>query len=124
MIKVVAAIIEKDGKYLLCKRGPGGNCPFLWEFPGGKTEAGETNEEALIRECSEELGVTLNVMEKTAQLCYPYPDISINLTLYKCTLAAGEPAALEHNAICWVSPDEILGYPLSPADFALWNNLH
>ena len=123
MIKVVAAVIEKDGKVLFCKRGAGGNCPFLWEFPGGKTEPGETDAEALIRECSEELGVTLDVMEKTAQVCYVYPDISINLSLYRCTLVEGEPAALEHNAIRWVSPDEISGYPLAPADFELWKSL-
>lgn len=123
-INVVAAMICKNGKILLCQRPSHKSRAFLWEFPGGKTEAGETDEEALIRECSEELGVALNVMEKAAQVCYSYPDISIHLSLFRCALADGEPAALEHNAICWVSPDEISGYPLAPADYALWKILH
>ena len=63
MIKVVAAIIEKDGKYLICKRGPGGNCPFLWEFPGGKIEEGESPFEAISREIKEELSAEIEPFE-------------------------------------------------------------
>lgn len=120
---VVAAMIWHDGKFLLCQRPSGKARSLLWEFPGGKVEADETHAEALIRECREELGIQINVSDKVAQVFYSYPDISIALYLYTCTLTDGEPIALEHNAILWISPEEISDYPLSPADAELYKKL-
>jgi 8-oxo-dGTP diphosphatase len=88
----------------------------LWEFVGGKVESGETKEQALIRECKEELAVTLAVGEEFMDVVHEYPDITVHLTLFNATIAEGVPQLLEHNDIRWISSSEIPNYNFCPAD--------
>lgn len=89
---------------------------MLWEFVGGKLEKGETGEEALIRECREELGITVSVGEVFMKVTHVYPDATVHLTLYHATIADGEPQLLEHNDMKWITPEEITQYEFCPAD--------
>ena len=118
MTEVVAALIwdDKHNKFLICQRPVHKTCALLWEFVGGKVEKGETLEEALIRECREELGVTLSVGDPFTEVVHQYPDITVHLTLFHAAIQEGEPQLLEHNAICWITPDEIAEYHFCPAD--------
>jgi 8-oxo-dGTP diphosphatase len=88
----------------------------LWEFVGGKVEPGETKEQALIRECREELAITLSVGDVFMDITHEYPDITVHLTLFNATIAEGEPVMLEHNDIRWITPSEIPEYDFCPAD--------
>ena len=88
----------------------------MWEFPGGKVEAGESPRDALIRECMEELDVTLDVGELYMQVTHEYPDIQIRLSLYEAVIASGELRGKEHEALCWILPREIPDYEFCPAD--------
>ena len=88
----------------------------MWEFVGGKVEPGETKEQALNRECMEELGITLNVGEPFIDVVHQYPDITVHLTLFHATIAEGVPQKLEHNDIGWITPSEIPNYEFCPAD--------
>lgn len=88
----------------------------MWEFVGGKAEAGETAEEALIRECREELGITVRPCGIFAQIMHEYPDITIRLTLFNAEIVRGTPQLLEHNDIRWILPEEIGRYEFCPAD--------
>ena len=110
MIEVVAALIGQDGKLLICRRQRNKARALLWEFAGGKVEAGETRQAALIRECREELGITLDVGEIYTETTHTYPDITIHLTLFHARIAEGTPQALEHEELRWVLPQEL---PLS-----------
>ena len=114
-IHVVAAVIFKDGKIFATQRGYGA-FKDGWEFPGGKVEAGETKEEALVRECREELAITLDVGEVFCEVTHVYPDIRVHLTLFNASIAAGIPQKLEHNDIRWITPAEIPQYDFCPAD--------
>lgn len=89
---------------------------LLWEFVGGKVEHGETKEQALIRECQEELAITLSVGEVFMDVIHEYPDLAVHLTLFNAAIAKGEPQKLEHNDIQWISPSEIQNYEFCPAD--------
>ncbi len=113
---VVAALIWKEGKFLICQRPPHKARGMLWEFVGGKTEAGESLQEALVRECREELDITVAPGDVFLAVEHRYPDIHIKLTLFHCTIRSGEPKALEHNDIRWISPAEIPEYSFCPAD--------
>lgn len=118
MTEVVAALI-RDGnheKFLICQRPAHKSCGLLWEFVGGKVEAGETKEAALIRECREELAVTLSVGEVFTEVIHEYPDITVHLTLFHAAIVEGVPQMLEHNDIRWIAPSEIPQYPFCPAD--------
>ena len=124
-LPVVAALIERTGargerEILLCRRPAHKARGGLWEFPGGKIEPGETGEQALARECREELAVELQVGEPAAQTVHCYPDVTVQLTLYRCRLTAGEPRPLEHAELAWVRPAVVRGYALAPADVTLW----
>ena len=88
----------------------------MWEFVGGKVEPGETKEQALIRECQEELAITLSVGEVFMDVIHEYPDLTVHLTLFNAAIAKGEPQKLEHNDIQWISPSEIQNYEFCPAD--------
>lgn len=121
MIDVTAAIIHNDGKLLICQRPKGKRCEMLWEFPGGKIEAGETPEECLIRECQEELGVTIETEHLLREVNYEYPEITVNIHFYICKLLFGEPTCIEHNDIQWRTLDDILKLPLCPADNKMLN---
>ena len=116
MVEVVAALIWDKDKFMVCQRPAHKARGLLWEFVGGKVEPGETKEQALIRECREELAVTLAVEDVFMDVTHAYPDISIRLTLFNATIAEGVPQKLEHNDIRWITPAEIPHYPFCPAD--------
>ena len=114
--EVVAALIWENNKFMICQRPPHKARGLLWEFVGGKVESGETKEQALIRECQEELAVTLSVGDVFMDVIHEYPDITVHLTLFDATIAEGEPQKLEHNDIKWITPSEITNYDFCPAD--------
>lgn len=116
MIDVVAALIWKNNKFMICQRPAHKARGLLWEFVGGKVEQGETKEQALIRECQEELAVTLSVSDVFMDVIHEYPDITVHLTLFNATIAEGEPKKIEHNDIQWITPSEISNYEFCPAD--------
>ena len=116
MIEVVAALIWRDEKFMICQRPENKARGLLWEFVGGKVEAGESKEAALVRECKEELDVILDVGETFMEITHEYPDITVHLTLFNATIANGEPRKIEHNDIKWITPDEVGKYKFCPAD--------
>ncbi len=116
MTEVAAALIWKENRFMICQRPAHKSCGLLWEFVGGKAEPGETLPETLIRECREELGVTVQVGEPFMEVTHQYPDITVHLTLFHASIAQGEPQKLEHNDIRWITPAEIPAYPFCPAD--------
>lgn len=116
MTEVVAALIREGEKFMICQRPAHKARGLLWEFVGGKVEPGETKEQALIRECQEELAVTLTVGEVFMDVVHEYPDITVHLTLYNAAIAKGIPQMLEHNDIRWITPSEIPHYEFCPAD--------
>ena len=116
MVEVVAALIWRGDKFMICQRPAHKARGLLWEFVGGKVESDETKEQALIRECQEELAVTLSVGEKFMDVIHEYTDITVHLTLFNATIAEGEPQKLEHNDIQWITPGEIPNYEFCPAD--------
>ncbi len=119
MTEVVAALIWEQGKFLICQRPVTKTCALLWEFVGGKVESGESKEEALIRECREELGITPLVGEVFKEVIHKYPDITVHLTLFNASIAEGIPEKLEHNDIRWITPEEIPDYSFCPADIEI-----
>ena len=116
MIEVVAALIWDKDKFMICQRPVHKARGLLWEFVGGKVETGETKEQALIRECREELAVTVSVGDVFMDVVHEYPDINVHLTLFNATIAEGVPQKLEHNDIKWITPAEITDYIFCPAD--------
>ena len=116
MTEVVAALIWNNDKFMICQRPAHKARALLWEFVGGKVEPGETKEQALIRECQEELAVTLAVSDVFMDVVHEYPDIIVHLTLFNATIAEGVPQKLEHNDIQWITVDEIDHYNFCPAD--------
>ena len=116
MTEVVAALIWQGDKFMICQRPAHKARGLLWEFVGGKVEPGETKEQALIRECSEELAITLSVGDMFMDVTHEYPDLTVHLTLFNATIAKGEPQKLEHNDIQWITPSEIVNYEFCPAD--------
>ena len=96
---------------------------LLWEFVGGKVEPGETKAEALVRECREELDILVDVGDVFMELVHEYPDITVRLTLFNASIAAGEPKLLEHNAMAWIRPEEIPKYDFCPADAEILKRL-
>ena len=116
MVEVVAALIWQGEKFMICQRPVHKARGLLWEFVGGKVEPGETKEQALIRECQEELAVTLSVGEVFMDVLHEYPDLAVHLTLFNATIAEGEPVMLEHNDIRWITPSEIPNFDFCPAD--------
>ena len=116
MTDVVAALIWKDGRFLACQRPAHKTRGLLWEFVGGKVEPGETKEEALIRECREELDITVSPGDVFMEVIHAYPDLTVRLTIFHATIAEGVPKALEHNEIRWITPQEIDDLAFCPAD--------
>lgn len=114
--EVVAALIWDGDRFMICQRPEHKARGLLWEFVGGKVEPGETKEQALIRECREELAVTISVGEVFMDVIHPYPDITVHLTLFHAAIADGVPQKLEHNDIRWITVDEIDSYSFCPAD--------
>ena len=116
MVEVVAALIWDKDKFMICQRPAHKARGLLWEFVGGKAEPGETLEETLIRECREELDITVDVGSVYVSLIHEYPDITIRLTLFNCTISRGIPKLLEHNDLKWIYPQQIPEYAFCPAD--------
>ena len=116
MKEVVAALIWDKDKFMICQRPAHKSRGLLWEFVGGKVEPGETKEQALIRECQEELALTLSIGDVFMDVVHEYPDLTIHLTLFSATIAEGVPQKLEHNDIKWIAPSEISNYEFCPAD--------
>ena len=114
--QVVAALIWDGQRFLICQRPAHKARGLLWEFVGGKVEPGETKQEALIRECREELAITVSVEEVFMEVVHEYPDLTVDLTLFRAAIAQGQPQKLEHNDIRWITPEEIPGYDFCPAD--------
>lgn len=114
--EVVAALIFKNGRFLICQRPANKARGLLWEFVGGKVEPGETKEQALIRECREELDVTVKPHNVYMQVVHNYPDICIRLTIFKAEITEGEPKPIEHLALKWITPADIKNYSFCPAD--------
>lgn len=115
-VSVVAALIRRGDKFLICRRPPHKARGGLYEFVGGKVEADEAKEAALVRECREELDVTVKPLDIFMELVHEYPDMTVDLTLYNAEIVRGEPRLLEHTDIRWISPHEIPGYSFCPAD--------
>lgn len=116
MTEVVAALIWDNNRFMICQRPAHKARGLLWEFVGGKVEPGETKEQALVRECQEELAVTLSVEDVFMDVVHEYPDLTVHLTLYNATILEGIPQKLEHNDIKWITPAEIPAYNFCPTD--------
>ena len=116
MTEVAAALIWNNDKFMICRRPAHKSNALLWEFVGGKLEPGETKQEALIRECKEELNITVDVGEEFFDVVHQYPDILVHLTLFNATIAEGTPELLEHCDLKWITPKELPQYTFCPAD--------
>jgi 8-oxo-dGTP diphosphatase len=123
MTEVVAALIWESNKFMICQRPAHKARGLLWEFVGGKVEPGETHEQALARECQEELAITVNVGAVFMDVTHEYPDLTVHLTLFHATIAEGTPQKLEHNDIRWITVDEIPQYNFCPADEVILRKL-
>lgn len=123
MIEVVAALIWDGERFLACQRPPHKARGLLWEFVGGKVEPGETKEQALIRECREELAVTVTVGEVFMDVVHRYPDLTVHLTLFHAAIAEGTPQKLEHEDIRWITVVELDHYAFCPADEEILDRL-
>lgn len=115
-LEVVAALVWREDKFLICQRPANKARSLLWEFVGGKVEAGETKERALVRECNEELAITVKPHGIFTEVTHEYPDVTVHLTLFNCSILQGEPQLLEHNSMQWITPAEISDYDFCPAD--------
>ena len=116
MTEVVAALIWDEKRFLACQRPAHKARGLLWEFVGGKVEPGETKEQALIRECQEELAVTVAVQDVFMEVDHVYPDLTVHLTLFNASISEGVPQKIEHNDLRWITVEEIDQYPFCPAD--------
>lgn len=116
MTDVVAALIWDQDRFLACQRPAHKARGLLWEFVGGKTDPDESWEEALVRECREELGVTVKPLDIFMEVSHVYPDLSVHLILFNAIIAEGQIQLLEHNDARWITPAEIPQYAFCPAD--------
>ncbi len=116
MIHVVGALIWQGDRFMICRRPPHKKRGLLWEFVGGKVEPGETRQQALIRECLEELEVTVSVGELFLEVDHQYPDIHILLSIYHCEIQSGTPVLREHRDLKWIKVSDIEQYDFCPAD--------
>lgn len=116
MTEVVAALIWDKNRFMICQRPAHKARGSLWEFVGGKVEPGERKEEALIRECREELGVTVDVGDIFMEVTHKYPDITVHLTLFSASIREGVPQKLEHQDIRWITAAQIKEFAFCPAD--------
>ena len=116
MVEVVAALIWKENTFMICQRPAHKARGLLWEFVGGKVEKGETGEEALVRECKEEIDCLVRPLSLYTEVVHEYPDITVRLRLYHARIEEGEPKKIEHNDIRWLTVGEIDQYPFGPAD--------
>ena len=123
MTEVVAALIWDENRFMICQRPAHKARGSLWEFVGGKVEPGESKEEALVRECREELGVTVDVGEIFMEVTHQYPDITVHLTLFSASIREGVPQKLEHQDIRWITAEETGKFSFCPADTEILEKL-
>lgn len=123
MVEVVAALIKRGDKFLICQRPRNKARGLLWEFVGGKVEKGESKKQALMRECKEELNIILDVGDVFIDVTHEYPDITVHLTLFNAVIAEGEPQLTEHNDMKWITATEIPNYEFCPADKVILQKL-
>lgn len=123
MTEVVAALIWDNNRFMICQRPAHKARGSLWEFVGGKVEPGESKKEALVRECREELGVTVDVGDIFMEVTHNYPDITVHLTLFSASIREGVPQKLEHQDIRWITAEEIGRYAFCPADTEILEKL-
>ena len=123
MVEVVAALIWENDKFMICQRPAHKSSALLWEFVGGKVEDGETKEQALMRECREELGIKISVGEIFTETVHTYPDITVHLTLFNASIEDGIPQKLGHNDIRWITPKEIPQFDFCPADIEILDKI-
>ena len=116
---VVCAIIERDERFLIARRSSGRHLAHKWEFPGGKVEAGESEVAALQRELQEELGVSVEIIERLTPVEHCYPDRSLRLIAYRCSISDGVPLAGEHEELRWIGIDEVREYDFPEADIPI-----
>ncbi len=122
-IRVVAAVIAKDGRYLVTQRRPAAVLPLLWEFPGGKVEAGETDLQALKREVQHRVGVDIEPGAQISSVSHAYEHYTVELHLYDCRVTRGEPAAVNVHQFRWVESEDFDRLPFTPADEASMTKL-
>lgn len=125
-IRVVAAVLERDGQYLITQRRATAVLPLMWEFPGGRVEAGETDQQALKRELLHRLGVDIDVGKLISFVSHPYESYVVDLFLYECSLTANDSSQLSAravNAFKWVASSDFDQYPFTPADEASMSKL-
>ncbi len=113
---VTAAVFIKDGRVMICRRPPNKGNALKWEFPGGKSEPGETLEECLKRECEEELGIEISVGREICATEYEYPDIMVKLHFMLSKIVSGTPELKEHVDIKYITKSELSDYDFCPAD--------
>lgn len=124
MTHVAAAIIkDAEGRILICQRGTGGSCAYLWEFPGGKLEEGESPEDCLVRECREELALDVKVQKIFAETEYEYPDQTIHFTFFTAEICGGRIRTAVHQDLRWARPEELKDYAFCPADVGVAEKL-
>ncbi len=119
VVEVAAGILEEGGRLLITRRPAGVHLAGLWEFPGGKREAGETWEGCLARELREELGIEVVVDGEVRCVRYDYPDRAVEIRFFRCRRLAGEPQPLTVAEIAWVAPADLVRYSFPPADTEL-----
>ena len=122
-VEVVAALIWDKDRFLICQRPVNKARALLWEFVGGKVDKGESKEEALFRECREELARDIAVDSVFTEVTHDYPDITIHLTLFNSRIVEGQLTLLEHNDMAWITPSEIENYDFCPADEVILDRL-
>lgn len=123
MTEVVAALIWQGDRFMICQRPAHKARGLLWEFVGGKVEPGETRQQALVRECREELAITVEPGPVFMEVTHTYPDLTVHLTLFSASIAEGVPQKLEHNDIRWIRREEVDNYDFCPADRVILERL-
>ena len=121
--EVVAALCWDGDRFMICQRPANKARGLLWEFVGGKVEPGETKEEALVRECMEELDITVSVGPEFMEVVHEYPDLTVRLTLFHAEIARGTPRLLEHKDIRWITVEEIPQFAFCPADVEILDRI-
>ena len=122
-VEVAAGLVFRDGKLLIARRLPEAHLGGLWEFPGGKREAGESFEQCLRRELAEELGIEAQVGEMVEELTHHYDDRTVHLKFFRCRWRRHEPRAILCNEFAWIGPGQLAGYPFPAADARLLEKL-
>ncbi len=123
MIRVAAAIIQKDGKFLITRRHQHSHLGHLWEFPGGKLEVNESPEECIIRECREEIAVEIKPLRLFQEIKHSYPEIAVQLYFFICEIVSGTAQAMDCAGLAWVNPEELKNYEFPAADIELIEQL-